>query len=108
MTYHWTEADIIVGRWVCKPAPDKTIPGDAEGRWEVNGWTAKWTYQIGWLASEQSDNNIALICITDGMIVRHKSRTALVAALNRDKMRPMPHKWLLATVDYLRDCQVPS
>ncbi len=108
MKFTWTEADIIPGRWVCKPAPDKTIPGDEEGRWEPNGWTAKWTSQISWIASLPSAENMATTCITDGMITPYKSKGAMAASFNRNGIRPMPHKWLMATIDYLRDCQIAS
>ncbi len=109
MTYHWTEADIIPGRWVCKP-PAYHYPDSEDCDWQVSGSTAKWTYLIGWQTARgtKGGNNYCLINPVDGMVCRLKSKAELVASLNKDGMRPMPHKWLLATIDHLRDCQVAT
>ncbi len=107
MTYHWTEADIIPGRWVCKPTayhhPDRT-----DANWQPDGGTAKWTYQIGWLASGTTDKNLTRTCVVDGMISKPRTRAELAAQLTKEGLIPMPHKWLLATIDHLRDCQVAT
>lgn len=105
MTYHWTEADIIAGRWVCKPTayhhPDRT-----DRDWQPDGGTAKWTELIGY--ANGTGDAAVLIALVDGMVGKVKTKAEIAAQLNKQGMIPMPHKWLLATIDYLRDCQVAT
>jgi len=93
MKYTWEEEDIIAGRYVCKPLRED------EKRFEPTGWTAKWTYKIGFIPT----HGVTLICMADGLV--HKPTTALELAtqLNRDGMIPMPHAWLLKHIEYTRD-----
>ena len=44
MKFTWEPKDIVSGRIVCKPKAD-------DGTFKPDGWTAKWTYKIGWLAA---------------------------------------------------------
>ena len=68
MKYIWEEKDIRHGKMVCKPM------GEDKERFVPNGWTAKWTFQIGWIGS---GDNSCLVCITDGMVGQTQSRQEL-------------------------------
>lgn len=98
MKYKWEEKDIIAGRIVCKPCDEK---------FQANGWSAKWTMKIGWLASAPSSKHFCTIALTDGMVGPLGSAKEMATWLNKENMIPMPHKWLMATMDYLRDCYNP-
>lgn len=101
MKYIWEEKDIIPGRMVCKPSEKEFFQPD--------GWTAKWTYMIGY-ANSTGENpclvcigeNPCLVCIVDGMISKVYTPKELADRLNRDGMIPMPYSWHLATIEFLR------
>lgn len=104
MKYKWTEDDVICGRIVCKPI--------ATSNGSEDGWSAKWTHKIGFLAGGNPKKpdaqgkercDYVLIAMTDGMICSCKTKSGVVVWLNGEGMIPMPHKRLLAVMEYLRD-----
>jgi hypothetical protein len=105
MTYHWTEHDIIVGRWVYRLTKhrDKAPPAfDAAS-------AAHQTYQIGFAAGAGDiDAKTVLISVIDGMVSQPMSRKELALQLNEENRAPMPHKHLLAVIDHLRDAHVAT
>lgn len=121
MTYHWTEADIIPGRWVYIPGPAES-PGPF--RTFKAEETASLTYHIGrdytireLDPDEQKATNVVysgrsrdyrLVCIMDGRIVARQTKAEMAAHLNEGGFAPLAHKHLLATIDYLRDCHVAT
>jgi hypothetical protein len=99
MKYTWTEKDIIPGRFVCKDInkDNKSFAPD--------DWTAKWTHKIGWRTEiSKKDGHLCVIAMTDGAVYLSGNETVIADYLNREEMIPMPHKWLISTMDYLRDC----
>lgn len=88
MKYIWTDKDKFTGRWVCKDEK----PSDFESLRDC--------YKIGF---DPRFNGVAVICITDGMIVFLASKPELISWLNQKEMIPMPHKWLLQAMEILRD-----
>jgi hypothetical protein len=92
--YIWEEKDIenMTGRMVCKPS--------AKDFFKPDGWTAKWTFQIGY--ANGTGEKLCLISITDGMISQIYTPKELAALLNKDEMIPMPYSWHLATLEFLR------
>jgi hypothetical protein len=92
----WEPNDVVVGRIVCKPLQGK------ERHFKPTGWTAKWTYKIGFVNGGGAQN-YTLICMCDGMVGRPHTQAELADALNRDKLILMPHGWLMATMEFLRD-----
>lgn len=102
MKFTWEEHDIIAGRIVCKPsanAKKKLL----ERSFTPDGWSAKWTHKIGFNPALNSKKYV-LIAMTDGMISKPYTAKELVAHLNEDGLIPMPHAWLIKTMDYLKDC----
>ncbi len=96
MQYIWEEKDIICGRIACKPT--------ADGKpFKADGWTAKWTLKIGFRPDLPSDEHYCLTAMTDGMNIPVGSAKAMAERFNNDKMIPMPHAWLLQTIEFLRD-----
>jgi len=62
MEYIWTEKDVICGRIVCK------VPHD---NFKVDGWTAKWTFKIGFDATKKpAEGRYLLLAMTDGMVCK--------------------------------------
>ena len=98
MKFIWEEKDIIAGRIVCKPP-------SYQGRETFSpcGNSVKWTYKIGYINGGDDKRN-ALICMCDGLIMGGMTKLDIVERLNKDGMIPMPHKWLIQTMDYLRGC----
>ena len=94
MKYIWEEDDIKCGIYVCKP-------NQGDGTWIPTGWTAKWTEKIGFVGGRS--NGVALVAMTDGMIGPKKTPQEMADQLNKDEMIPMPYRWLIATIEYLRD-----
>jgi hypothetical protein len=99
MKFTWESSDIIAGRIVCKPNPN-TAKKVLERSFTPDGWTAKWTHKIGYNPALGSKKYI-LISMTDGMISKPRTAEEMAAALNEDGMIPMPHAWLIKTLDYL-------
>lgn len=117
MKFTWEPSDIECGRIVCKPHT-----GDEQ--FKPNGWTAKWTYKLGWLAAgnpareyhpikgnnreeretyiQQHRADYCAIAMTDGMITSPKTQVEMAQWLNDEGMIPMPHEWFVKTVEYLR------
>ena len=117
MKFTWEPKDIVSGRIVCKPKAD-------DGTFKPDGWTAKWTYKIGWLAAgnpekdyypiqgntrkereEYLETHRADYCglaMTDGMVTRAMTKKEFAAWLNDEGMIPMPHAWFVDTIEYLR------
>jgi hypothetical protein len=97
MKYTWSEEDIVAGRIVCR---------EERPTGEVCGWTAKWTFKIGFGYSKDDTPGAeySLLAMTDGMIGRMRTKKDLASYLNQHGMIPMPHNWLIATMNYLRDC----
>ncbi len=106
MKFIWTAEDIKPGRIVCKPAYFHF--GDQCGEaWKPTGGTAKWTQKIGYVRGGQCRDDTAvyvLIALTDGMVGTAYTKADIAAQLNADDMMPMPHKWLIETINWLRDC----
>ena len=100
-TYNWTVDDIVCGRIVCKTKNASPFIAD--------GWTAKWTFKIGWNPSDSNltkgesyDPQYCLICLTDGMVCPCKKNKQEIADwLNKNIMIPMPKDWIMATMKYL-------
>jgi hypothetical protein len=101
MKFTWEEHDIIAGRTVCKPSANSTKKL-LERTFTPDGWTAKWTQKIGYNPALGAKKYV-LIAITDGMITKPRTAKELAAALNEDGLIPMPHSWLIKTLDYLKD-----
>jgi hypothetical protein len=117
MKFTWEPKDIICGRIVCKPnlVDDEFTPC---------GWTAKWTYKMGWLAAgnpqkeyypikgdsrkereeyiEKHRADYCAIAMTDGMITSPRTKKEMADWLNSENMIPMPQEWFLETISYLR------
>jgi len=93
MKYTWTEEDIIPGRFVCKNRKFDKPTGNS----------AKWTSKIGFLPTAKG-TKYCLISMTDGMVNTYESKQELADSLNQNEMMPMPHEWLVETINYLRDC----
>lgn len=96
MKFVWSEKDIICGRIVCKAETKDSL-------WKPDGWTAKWTFKIGFDPSKSSDKSVCLICMADGMISSPQSRAELAGYLNSNELIPMPYQWLQKTIEFLRD-----
>jgi len=114
MKFTWQPDDISSGRIVCRPehqfSDRKNI---IERGFKPDGWTAKWTYKIGWLAGgnltrpylytePENRADFCLICMTDGMILEPMTTKEMASWLNKNKMMPMPHEWFVATVEFLK------
>jgi hypothetical protein len=98
MKYNWELKDIVAGKIVCKdPSYQK------RDFFQANGNSAKWTYKIGFGYWEDGQRP-TLNAMTDGMIHSFKNDQELVDYLNKCELIPMPHKWLIETMNYLRDC----
>ena len=96
MKFIWEEKDIICGRIVCKPTDDGK-------RFEADGWTAKWTMKIGFRPDLPHDEHYCLTAMTDGMNTAVGSAKDVADRFNKDGLIPMPHSWLLKTIEFLRD-----
>jgi hypothetical protein len=81
--YKWTISDITAGRLVCK------APGESGA---ADGWFAKWSYKIGWIAGGVSDMYV-LINMNDGMVHSEKTRQDVLRWLRSEKMVPMREDW---------------
>ncbi len=111
MRFHWEPGDIVPGRFVCQTTPG-SVTQNRFGSFTATDHTAKWTYLIGFVRGGpikgEDEAVYVLISVVDGMVGIGKTRADLAASLNKQKFRPMPHKWLIATMEHLRDCQVAS
>lgn len=94
MKYSWESNDIICGRIVCSN-PDKD-------RFDASQ-TANRTYKIGFV-NGGGKSNLVLIAMTDGMVSGPKTTQQLVDHLNTEDYMPMPHRWWVEVINYLRDC----
>ena len=99
MKYIWEEHDIIAGRIVCKPNPNEA-KRLLERTFTPDGWTAKWTQKIGFNPACGAKRYI-LISMTDGMISKPHTAKELAAILNNEGLIPMPHAWLIKTMNHL-------
>ena len=99
MKYIWEEKDIIAGRIVCKPNPN-TATKVLERSFTPDGWTAKWTFKIGYNPALGSKKYV-FISMTDGMISKPKTVKEMVDSLNEDGLIPMPHTWLIKTFNFM-------
>ena len=108
MKFHWETKDVVCGRIVCKP--------NTEPAFEPNGWTAKWTYKIGWQCGLQAPpaykgedsryhtDHFCTVAMTDGMTGPCQSKAEITKWLNGNGMIPMPHDWFIKTMEFLKDC----
>jgi len=98
MKYIWEPNDIIPGRIVCKhfsyQRNDAFIPC---------GNSAKWTYKIGYRSGGDNGEKYVLVCMADGLVRKGTTREKLAEDLNADELIPMPHKWFIKQMDWLRD-----
>lgn len=106
--FHWTPEDVSAGMIVCR------AHRNARDKWQPNGWTAKWTYKIGFVPGDGRvtlDSNrshigapsYCMIAMTDGMVCSRKmSKADMAALLTKDDMIPMPWSWWLRMTRYLR------
>lgn len=105
MKIQWETKDVIPGRIVCKQPAGRSFKAD--------GHSAKWSYKIGFMPGDISppvrdengkwkSNHFCTVAMTDGMVIGPKSAEEMVQWLNNNQMIPMPHKWLLEVVEYLR------
>ena len=98
MRYIWEEKDIIAGRIVCKP---NTATKTLDRSFNPDGWTAKWTFKIGYNPALGAKKYV-FISMTDGMISKPHTAKEMVASLNEDEMIPMPHAWLIKTINFMQ------
>lgn len=113
MKFTWENSDIICGRYICKSEHANSERPKAKDRtFHGNSFTASVTYKIGYLAagnplfpdtSGDARKDFVLIAITDGMIGLPMTKRELVDDLNERQMIPMPHDWLVKTIEHLRD-----
>lgn len=92
----WEPDDVIPGRIVCKPLQK------GERSFKPSGWTAKWTFKIGFVNGGGADSNV-LVCLSDGMVGHAHTAADLAATLNKEGLILMPHAWLIDTMRFLRD-----
>lgn len=125
MKFTWEPSDISCGRIICKSTYGDCDKATSFIRdFKPCGWTAKWTYKIGWLAGgnpqkeylpiqgktrkemekyvEENRADYCVIAMTDGMITNPRTQKEMAHWLTKEKMIPMPHEWFLKTVEYLR------
>ena len=95
MKYVWEEKDIIGGRFVCKP---HEVPTKGKKEWEPDGWTAKWTFKIGYTVNP---SGMTTISVVDGSTTKACTKAVMAERLNRDGLIPMPYSWLIKTMEYL-------
>jgi hypothetical protein len=99
----------VCGRIVGKP--------ETENAPDQNGWSAKWTYKIGWLASgnptvatdytsresiENTRKDYCLVAMTDGMILQPMTKPEMADYLNRYGMVPMPQNRVMTMMAFLQ------
>lgn len=89
--YKWALEDITAGRLVCK------APGVAGA---ADGWFAKWSYKIGWMAGGASGMYV-LVCMSDGTVHSEKSREDMLKWLRSEKMVPMREDWWLEVCKWM-------
>lgn len=117
MKFHWETKDVIPGRIVCKPRRHRKM----KAMYEPDGWSAKWTCKIGFQCgahvpiSYKGDDgryhsdHYCLIAMTDGMTGPCRSKADIAKWLNDNGMIPMPHEWLMKTIEFLKDAyQTPE
>lgn len=103
----WSKEDVSAGMIVCRAHRGR-------GPWTAEGWTAKWTHKIGFIAgSSQTKKDLKTnryysshycqIAMTDGMVYhRGLSQEEMAARLTEEDMIPMPWSWWLKMVRHLR------
>ncbi len=119
MKITWELKDIEPGKIVCRE--------ESLSKSEIDGWDAKWTYKIGWFApgnkereyypipknlskterEEYIENNRAdfsMICMSDGMISKLKTKAEILAILNSCSYVPAPAEYLYKLVDLCIKC----
>lgn len=94
MKYIWSEEDAKCGMFVCK-----TPMGSAE--FEPSSWNAKWMHKIGF--QQRRSDGTTLISMSDGMIGQKRTPTEMAEYLTENDMMPMPHKWAIKMIEYMRD-----
>lgn len=100
----WTADDIICGRIICKAEHEfSNRKNILERQFKPNGWTSKWTYKIGYSFGGKEKEKFHLLSMTDGLVGSIKTAEEMAKYLNKEKMIPMPYKWLMATMEYLRE-----
>lgn len=106
--FNWTPDDVHSGMIVCRAHR-------GSDKWKPDGWTAKWTYKIGFVPGDgrvTRDPNMpgrylpvpqyCQIAMTDGMVCcRKMSKADMAKRLTEDDMIPMPWSWWLRMVRYL-------
>lgn len=103
----WGKEDFTGGTIVCRIETLK--------REKVDGWDAKWSYQIGWMAggksriSKTSKNRdyFVLISLADGMVGNPKNRDEIMSFLNDNNMAPMSKEAGEKVFEFVRDCHKP-
>lgn len=104
MKFTWQPEDIICGRIVCKAEhATSNRKNRLERIFEPDGWTAKWTHKIGYSFSGKEGDKFHLIAMTDGLVGSIKTAEEMAKHLNSEGMIPMPHFWLIKTMEFLRD-----
>ncbi len=95
MKYIWQEKDIKCGIYVCRNL----------GKFDPDACSTR-MYKIGFVGKRSKGT--VLIAMSDGMVGNKKTPNEMAAHLTRNDMIPMPHKWLIKTLDYMRDWYVET
>ena len=119
MKFVWEPKDIVCGRIVCKGTHQfSERKNPVERGFKPDGWTAKWTFKIGWLAGgnaqvepdytnhetiEATRCDYCLISMSDGRIGNPKTKQEMADWLNSEEMIPMSYEWLVPTMEFLRE-----
>jgi hypothetical protein len=119
MKYTWEAKDLNCGAIACR---EETVEAIFQGRRAIDGWDAKWTYQIGWMATQASSHSLrvpgkkrerdlyVLISAADGMVGKVKTTKELLEFLNNETQRMVPAtlEATKAVYEFVRDCHNPK
>jgi len=98
MQYLWEEEDVKCGMFVYLP------PRNNKGKKFDPEHCSTRLYKIGFVGGRSKGT--VLISMSDGMVGRVHTPNEMAHALTSSEMTPMPHKWLIKALDYMRDWYV--
>ena len=90
MKYIWSEEDVKCGIYVCRPMK-KFDPDSCSTR----------LHKIGFVGGR--GKGTVLIAMSDGLVCSKKTPKEMAAHLTKNDFIPAPHKWVIKTLDYMRD-----
>lgn len=93
MKITWEPTDIKVGKFVYKPRQNGS---------HIDGWDAKWTYQIGYCGG--SGQNLVLISLADGMVGKTKTAEEICNYFNAENIHPVPLLKLNKIIEFIHSC----